>query len=115
MIGEGCFVRDDLFGIAGRLREIDPDYFLFYRYETGKYEVHCRRQRGSSLAVTLPFDRLDCRAIGYVQKTRVENLRALIEETERHNERLKRDRIRSAVKSAEYDAERALSKGGKYD
>lgn len=110
MIGEGYLVGDDLFGISARLREIDPDYFLFFRYKTGKYEVHSKRQRGSSLAVTLPFDRLDARAVEFVNKTRVENLRALIEETERHNERLERERVRAAVKQAELETEKALSR-----
>jgi len=108
MLGKGCFIENDLFSVADRLREIDPDYFLFYRYRTGKFEVHSRAQRGSSLAVTLPFERLDCRAVEYVLKTRVENAAALLSEMERHNERLERDRLRTAVRKAEEDVEKAL-------
>lgn len=95
MIGKGRVIESDLFDIAKRVKEIDDGYFIVRDYRTGKFQLHHRGQRGSSLALILPFDRLDCRTLTYVRRTRAERKRQLLEEMERDNERL--------LKRAAYD------------
>ena len=108
MIGYGYIVKNDLFDISRRLKEIDESYYVVYSYRNNRYEVHSDEQKGSSLAVVLPFDRLDCRSINHVLKTRRENSRKLLLEIDRDNAEAERETVRKMVKDAEYKAERAL-------
>ncbi len=108
MIGYGYIVKNDLFDISRRLREIDESYYVIYSYRNKRYEVHSNLQKGSSLAVVLPFDRLDCRSIIHVLKTRRENLSNLLLEIDRCNAEAEREALRKTVKDAGYEAERAL-------
>lgn len=115
MIGLGYVVENDLFDVSRRIKEIDQSYFVFYNYEKRRYEVHSTAQRGDSLAVVIPFDRLDARAVDRVRRTRSENVARLIEETERHNKLLENEKIRRAVKLAEREVERAYALEEKYE
>ena len=108
MIGKGYVVEDDLFGIARRIRAFDPDYFVFYSYEKKRYEVHSKGQKGSTLAVALPYPALDERAFAHVVKTRVENAAALMEEIDRENVKAEKNAVARAVYEAELKTERAL-------
>lgn len=109
MIGQGYVINDDLLGIAERIKALDPDYFVFYSYEKKRFEVHNRRQKGGTLAVILPYDRLDERSFIRVAKTRVENRSKLLEELERDNIKVEKRLIEQAVKRAEIQSEAALS------
>lgn len=108
MIGLGYEVTDDLFGISGRLKAIDPDYFVFYSYVKRRYEVHARGQRGGTLALVVPFDRLDERTVRLVLRTRRERADAYLAEIERENECLKKAERERAVRHAAVEAERIL-------
>lgn len=85
MIGTGYVVESDLLGIARRIRALDPDYFVFYFYKRKGYEVHCRGQKGGTLAVVLPYRSLDERSFNHVVKTRRENKEKLLMELEKEN------------------------------
>lgn len=87
MIGDTARIEHDLFGIAARLRAIDDGYFVVYDRRKCAFEVHNSRQRGSTLALSVPYPRLDARTVTLVRKTRAENAKRLFEEMERENER----------------------------
>ncbi len=110
LIGLGCVVENDLFDIAARLREIDPDYFVFYSYKRRRYEVHCRGQAGGSFVAVLPYPKLDGRALTFIRRTRTERAEKLLREMEAENARIERENIDKAVKNAALKAERALSR-----
>ncbi len=109
MIGLGYEVVGDLFGVADRIKEIDSDYFIFYSYRHRRFEVHSRAQKGSTLCLVLPYDRLDERTVRLVRKTRVENARRLFLEMEEENERKRRDELKNAIRDAENRTENILS------
>lgn len=88
MIGKGRVIVGDLFDIADRLKEIDDGYFIVRDYKSGKFQVHHREQRGSTLALTLPYDRLDFRTISLVRRTRAERKQKLLDEIEEYNKKL---------------------------
>ena len=115
MIGLCRVVENDLFDVAFRIKQIDDSYFTVYNYVERRYEVHSTSQRGNSLAVVIPFGELDARAVDYVRKTRSERISQLIEETERANQKIERDKIRRAVKLAEKEVERAYALEEKYE
>ena len=88
MIGKVRFIEKDLFNISGRLKAIDINYFILFNYKMKRFEVHNRGNRGSSYCLSLPFDRLDSRAVDYVNKTRSENAERIFLEIEMDNEKL---------------------------
>ena len=78
-------IVNELFDVASRLREIDSNYVVYFNKLTNGCEVHNHSQKVESLALTLPYDRLDARAVTLARQTRVENAQRLFEEMERAN------------------------------
>ncbi len=97
----GRVIDDDMFGVARRLKSIDDGYFVFLNYKTGKFEVHNRRVRPSTLCLVLPFDRLDERTVNRVLYTRAENVKRIIADMERENAKTEKDRKYNAMKKLE--------------
>ncbi len=110
-IGRGYVVKGDLYDIAARIKEIDPDYFIFYSYIRRRYEVHSKTQKGNTLAIVVPFDRLDGRTLTLVRKTRVERFDAIMEEQKRENARLDALRVRAAAERAAAALDEAIAIG----
>lgn len=81
------YVQTNAFNIPERIREIDSGYFVMFNPDTGKYEVH-HKEQDYTLALNLPYDELDARAIRYVHETRVENIRKIQAEIEANNEKI---------------------------
>ena len=80
-------IKNDVFGIGKRLREIDADYFVVYNGGLRRYEVHHRRQR-DTLALVVPYASLDARTVALALKTRRENIDRLIKEMDAANQKL---------------------------
>ena len=55
------------------------------------------RRTRPTLQVVLPFSPPDARCLEHVRKTRAERIAALIQEIERENERIERDRARAII------------------
>lgn len=91
-------VKDDLFSVADRIKSIDDKYKIYYNGESRKFEV--RSAVDDSLQVVLPFDCLDCRAVDYVRKTRIERINAILEEIERANAEAERAAVAEAAEKA---------------
>ena len=100
----------DLFGVAEGLRRIDDDYRVWYSYRRHRYEIHHLGQKGDTYALTVPYDCLDARTIKLVKSTRAENVEKLMRETEKANERLRKEKLRDVVAASARKAETALSK-----
>ena len=101
MRGASVAITDDLFGIADRAKSIDPRYRIEYNKGKRGFEVFAGEDR--SCPIVLPFDRLDCRALTYLRKTRIERLAALQAEIDRHNA-LEEQRRLSELRSKAMDA-----------
>ena len=80
-------IKSDLFDIAKRIRRINSKYFVVYNLRRKKFEVHYKRSK-NTYELTIPFDTLDARAVEFVQKTRMENQKKLIDEIEKNNQKL---------------------------
>lgn len=81
-------VKDDLFHVAKRLRQIDSRYRVYFNRRLFRFEIHVQ----GAMQIALPFDRLDERSVEYVRKTRVENLDALTKEIELDNAKIEKRR-----------------------
>lgn len=93
----GRVIDDDMFGVCRRLKTIDDGYFVFLNYVTGKFEVHNRRSRPNTLCLVLPYETLDERTVNRVLYTRAERMREILEQMERENAALERERKRKAI------------------
>lgn len=74
-------ITGDLYDIASRLREIDPEYRLFYNGRLKRFEVYA----GGALQIAAPYKELDCRLLRRAAETRRDNAERLIEEIEKNN------------------------------
>lgn len=89
-------IRDDVYDIGKRLREVDSSYFVVYDTFKEKYEVHSTDTQGAtSYCFTVPFNELDARTITYAMETNVK-LRGdkIIEEMEKNNEKIEKENDR---------------------
>ena len=106
---DAAVIRNDLFDIAARLKSIDDGYFVVYNFRLHRYEVHHSRQRGSTFALSVPYPCLDVRTETLVRRTRAENAKRLMEETERENARIARLESEKAL----HRAQAAIEEGGR--
>jgi hypothetical protein len=80
-------IKTDTFDIAKRLKQIDNNYIIKYNLTKKRYEVFYKESKEEVLQLVLPYKELDERTINLVNKTRVENLKTLMEELEKQNEK----------------------------
>ncbi len=93
-------ITDDLFDISRRLKSVDEDYRLCYNGAKRRYEVHNRKQCGSTLAFVVLFEELDARTVEYARKTRAENIELLLAEMDKHNAEQEKQNTARAVEAA---------------
>jgi hypothetical protein len=91
-------IKQDVFDITKRLKEIDESYFVVFNLNRNKFELHSSQQHPSSYCLTFPFNTLDERAITLANKTRKENKDKLIKEMEEENQRLLKTMEKQALK-----------------
>ncbi len=91
-------IKSDVFDIADRLKEIDPNYTLHYNRRLKRFEL---RGKGGALTLVFPYKEIDARMVSHARRTRIERSKALIEEMERNNRLLEEKREREAIKDAE--------------
>ena len=84
----------DLFNIAERLRNIDPDYVLCRDNTQNRFVVYWR----GKLAFVVPFDRLDERTLVYAKKTRRENADELEREIDEGNAAIWQEQVKTIEK-----------------
>lgn len=94
--------------IPGRLKEIDPGYFVMLNTRTQKYEIH-HGAGENTLECVLPYEELDERTVRHVRKHRMERLDALVREVEEHNRRLEEGAARAFLEDAGARTREAMS------
>lgn len=94
-------IKNDVYFILSRLKEIDENYQIFYNTRRKVFEVHNKAQIADSYSLTVPYGVLDSRLIELVRKTRVENSKKLFEEIDKQNEQIENKNKKEIVKYAE--------------
>lgn len=56
-------IKNDFFNIAERLKEINPQYALFFNHIADRYEVYV----GEMLVFIVPYDELDERTLKFAK------------------------------------------------
>ncbi len=104
----GCVeIRQDLYDISKRLREIDRGYFAVYNSLKSRFEVHHRGQR-NTFCLALPYETLDERTLRLVRRTRAERAEECMRELERENAIKEREIRYEIKKKAQKALEEAL-------
>ena len=80
-------IKSDVFDIVKRIKSINSKYFVLFNKTRNKFEVHYKRNK-NTYELTIPYDVLDARAVDFVQKTRIQNQKKLLEEIEKSNQKL---------------------------
>lgn len=87
------WIRDDLYKISQRIREIDDGYFILQHIPSGSYEVHHVGNIGSTYCFKVPYPQLDRRVLTYCRETAVQ--RDIADLIDRQNERLQKSAERA--------------------
>lgn len=101
-------VLHNVFDIPERLKELDEHLFVMFNHRLQKYEVHDSSQPFTTLAVVLPFDGLDPRAIDYVRARMNHDVIAMVKQIEEENERLEAEKYAEVIDKASYKTKEAL-------
>lgn len=91
---ERIAVTGDVYNITGRIKEIDPDYFVMFNRETQRFEIHIRGQE-CTLGCEIPYDELDARTLEYVRAHHSSRIAAIQREIELEERRAEAERKRA--------------------
>ncbi|MDD4211223.1 MAG: hypothetical protein PHC46_02370 [Clostridia bacterium] len=112
-------ITDDTFDIAKRLKAIDNNYIIKWNILKKRYEVFYDEGDKQVLQIVLPYSELDTRTLNIVNKTRVENYKALIAEIEQKNQKLTQEAEKQLKDNANYQMKEMtkyiLKKGDNYN
>ena len=100
-------IKTDVHDIADRLKEVDPEYRLYYNFDARRYEV---RKRGE-IAVTWT-EKPSAGLVTKVRETHVRRRLELLREIERSERRAEREKERLAMEKIGEATENFLSHGG---
>jgi hypothetical protein len=78
-------VETDVYFISEQLREIDENYFIVFNSKTRGFEVHHKGQINNTFCLSVPYKTLDARTLELVQKTRIENIKKIIDSIDNEN------------------------------
>ena len=80
-------ITRDLFDIADRIKELNPNYEIWFDTDRQKYVLTAF---GGHQAV-IPYDELDVRTLDYAYETRAENAEKILAEIDSYNLRRQRE------------------------
>ncbi len=94
-MNENCTqIFTNVYQIPERLREIDADYFIVRNHKKHTFEVHHKKQKGTTYCLTIPFSELDARTLELVLKTQISNLDKLIAQIDQNNQMLEEQKLK---------------------
>lgn len=82
-------IENDIFFLAERLREIDPDYFIALNTKSKNFEVHNSSQPINSFCLLVPKNKLDPSLVEYVRKTRANRQKNCLQKLRRQTKKCK--------------------------
>lgn len=92
-------IHSDVFDINKRIKEIDESYYLVFNAKRQVFELHSSDQPFSSYCLTLPQENLDERVLILARKTLRQNQDKLIEEMEKQNQKIEKEKIEQIKRS----------------
>lgn len=99
-------IKNDLFNISKRIKNISRDYFVFFDDKSRRYLV-CD-EKGGNVYFTLPFNALDARSLFYIQKERQKTNIEILKEIELNNKNCEKAINEKIVEQSICSAEKVL-------
>lgn len=81
-------IKNDLFDIVKKIKEINQNYKVFRNIIKHRYEIYFQKGVNLNLELVVPYDKLDYRTINLLNKTKVENADEIFDEIEEANAKL---------------------------
>lgn len=97
-------IKNDLFDISDRIKEINPLLEIFYDTAKGKFLI----MKGSAVYAVIPYASLDVRALDYAYEVRPENADKLISDIDGFNEARRKNSVKNAQDEIENEYSRQL-------
>lgn len=97
-------IKDDLFDIANRLKEIDERYEVFFDTSKQKFVLYAQ----NAYQLTIPFENLDARTIDLVRYTRAENVDTILRDVDKENKKRDEASVKRAKDKIEDEYSRRL-------
>ncbi len=100
-------IKNDVFNIANRLKEINKNYIVYFNTEIRKYELYHEKH---GYVLTFPYDELDSRSIEYTLSTRADRIdvKKYIEDIDHYNENLEKKRLEAQIDKTSYESKEIL-------
>ena len=100
---------NDIFGIALRLKEVDPCYELYLNRESRRFEVYKNRYGKLELQFVCPYDKVDQRLLAFARQTRIERAPEIFREIEEHNEKIEKEKVEEVLSKPKSKLESVIS------
>ena len=97
-------IKNDLFDISSRLKEIDTGYGVVYDDVIHRFEL----TKDGVFAAVIPYENLDERTIRFALYTRFDNAEQVIKDIDKHNEELRMQRVKEMQDRMENEFSRAM-------
>lgn len=97
-------ITRDLFDIADRIKELNPNYEIYFDTDRQKYVLMAFGVHQS----VIPYDELDVRTLDYAYETRAENAEKILAEIDAYNARRQRESVEDAKDEIENEFSRRL-------
>lgn len=106
LAGDAMKIRiyNDLYDVCDRVKEIHPDYEIYYDTTGKRYEVFAK----GKLQVVCPYEKLDARLIDYLYKTRIERLDKILKEIDDRNLKIEAAKEKELKDKVDYKSKNAF-------
>ncbi len=97
-------VKNDLYDISDRLREINPNYRVYFDTDRQKFLL----MRNNVLELIFPYEELDERAIRHARYTSVQNIKEVLYDLDKENKDMEESSKKQAKDKLEDEFSRRL-------
>lgn len=105
-------IMSDVFDIVDRVKEIDEGYFIVYNTSKNRYEVHNKKQFGSTFCITCE-NGLNSQVITKLRKSKIENIEKILKEIEQNNQKIEENNKKIAHSETSFKLEEMFNYASK--
>jgi len=107
-------IKNDVYRIADRIKEIEPGYFICFNTLRGAFEVHSTYNKGfDTYCFNVPYEELDCRTLQLCRETNLamhgDTIYKRMKEENARIDAESRKNFRNILESASYETAKDVS------
>lgn len=97
-------VKNDIYNISKRIKYINRDYYIVYNNIEKKFQIFDKQ----GVVITLPYKNLDIRGINFLVERLKKSNFEILEEVEKHNQKIDEEARRKTIEQSIDCAEKIL-------